>query len=434
MFAYFVRRQSAGGFITPVTQSRRQQLWDQQVAISYLLELDWTISREWEILRKKEKALKQLKSAAKAGGFLESIIGTTAELRSELAVAGERVRRLKQELGEFRVLPEYNALEIEASQLAQRLGILANENTMDYHLVAEMERALAEEIAPPLNDLEYLYREAGIVLPNTVTRRFEEVRTFHESVVKNRRSYLEGEINAARHRMAERSRLKRQAADRQTQIMAILESHGALDQFMQLQSELTRLEAETEAIRQRFQTADQMERLKTELDIGRNQLLTRLRQDLRERDDAVRKAILYFEEVSQALYEEAGRLTIKDSLNGPQFEIRIQGAKSKGITNMQIFCLDMMLMKINCERGIGPGFLIHDSHLFDGVDERQIARALQVGAELAHDLNFQYIVTMNSDVLPRNYYSNNFSIEDHILPVRLTDAIEDGGLFGFRFD
>jgi len=160
----------------------------------------------------------------------------------------------------------------------------------------------------------------------------------------------------------------------------------------------------------------------------------RLRQDLRERDDAVRKAILYFEEVSQALYEEAGRLTIKDSLNGPQFEIRIQGAKSKGITNMQIFCLDMMLMKINCERGIGPGFLIHDSHLFDGVDERQIARALQVGAELAHDLNFQYIVTMNSDVLPRNYYSNNFSIEDHILPVRLTDAIEDGGLFGFRFD
>jgi uncharacterized protein YydD (DUF2326 family) len=433
LFAYFVRRQSAGGFIEPVKQSEKQQLWDQQVAITYLLGLDWTISKEWQVLRRKEQTLIQLKRAAKEGGFLESIIGTTADLRSELAIARERVRSLKEELGEFRVLPEYHILEAEASELVQKLGPLANGNTVDRHLIAEMERALAEETAPPLEDLHSLYEEAGILLPDTVARRFEEVRTFHESVVKNRRVYLEGEIDAARHRMAERGQLTQQITDRQAQIMSILESHGALDQFMQLQSEVSRLEAEMEAIHQRFLAAEEMERLKTELEIGRNQLLILLRQDLRERTDEVQKAILYFEDVSKALYEEAGRLTIRDSLNGPQFEIRIQGDKSKGITNMQIFCFDMMLMKICHEQDMGPGFLIHDSHLFDGVDERQIARALQVGAELANDLGFQYIVTMNSDILPHDYYSGDFDIDDHILSTRLTDAKEDGGLFGFRF-
>ena len=47
---------------------------------------------------------------------------------------------------------------------------------------------------------------------------------------------------------------------------------------------------------------------------------------------------------------------------------------------MQIFCFDMMLMKLCAERGIGPGFLIHDSHLFDGVNERQVAKDIQIGA------------------------------------------------------
>src|SRR5258705_9960023 len=45
------------------------------------------------------------------------------------------------------------------------------------------------------------------------------------------------------------------------------------------------------------------------------------------------------------------------------------------------FCFDLMLTEMNIRRGRGPGFLIHDSHLFDGVDERQVAKALQLGAE-----------------------------------------------------
>jgi uncharacterized protein YydD (DUF2326 family) len=47
------------------------------------------------------------------------------------------------------------------------------------------------------------------------------------------------------------------------------------------------------------------------------------------------------------------------------------------------------------ERKTGPGFLIHDSHLFDSVDGRQVTRALRIGAETAKELGFQYIVTMN---------------------------------------
>lgn len=68
----------------------------------------------------------------------------------------------------------------------------------------------------------------------------------------------------------------------------------------------------------------------------------------------------------------------------------------------------------------------------DGVDERQIANALQIGSELADAIGFQYIVTMNSDDLQKAK-TVGFDFEKYLLEVKLTDAKEDGGLFGFRF-
>ena len=92
-----------------------------------------------------------------------------------------------------------------------------------------------------------------------------------------------------------------------------------------------------------------------------------------------------------------------------------------------------MLTEICTQRGRWPGFLIHDSHLFDGVDERQVAKALQLGAQRAEMDGFQYIVTMNSDSVPTEGFTGGFNLQDHFVSTRLTDAIETGGLFGFRF-
>jgi len=163
-------------------------------------------------------------------------------------------------------------------------------------------------------------------------------------------------------------------------------------------------------------------------------LLVRLNQDYQERKAILSHAINSFQDISSSLYEDvaAGSLTISGSNNGPIFEVRIQGKESRGINNMQIFCFDMMLIKLCLERSISPGFLVHDSHLFDGVDERQIAKALQIGANEAKKYEFQYIVTMNSDDLPKEL-PEDFNLRDYILPVRLTDATENGGLFGIRF-
>ena len=170
----------------------------------------------------------------------------------------------------------------------------------------------------------------------------------------------------------------------------------------------------------------------TTLEIERNRLTLRLRRDFSEQKVRLTAAILAFEETSRRLYESAGSMTVDETSNGPAFQFPMQGSRSKGIKNMQIFCFDMMLMRLSASHGVGPGFLIHDSHLFDGVDGRQLISALKVGAETAQELGFQYIVTMNEDDAFKETVAS-FDLRDHVLPMVLTDAMEDGGLFGFPF-
>ena len=354
-------------------------------------------------------------------------------MRTELTLSEARLKKLHAEVETFHVLPEYHALEVESAGLTRQLNELANANTIDFSAIQDLEKAIESEIPPNLEDLQAVYQEAGIVLPDLVKRRYEDVKSFHESVVRNRKDYLFSELEAAKLRIELRDEKKVQLAQRRGEVLGILKSHGALEQFLKLQGELGRLESEVESLRQRFEAAEQLEGTKNELEIERNRLTIRLRRDFTEQKDQLAEAIVAFEETSQRLYESAGSMTVDDTSNGPVFKFSMHGQRSKGITNMQIFCFDMMLMRLCAKRQIGPGFLIHDSHLFDGVDGRQVISALRLGAEIAEELGFQYIVTMNEDDAFKETI-DGFDLNDYVLPKRLTDASEDGGLFGIRFE
>jgi uncharacterized protein YydD (DUF2326 family) len=433
LFSYFARRQNGGGLLSPTQQSSMQQPWDQQVAVSFLLGLDAGIPQEFQEVRTQEKAMAELRKAAKEGG-LGKYFGTAADLRTRLTIAEARARRMREQIVGFNVVPEYAEMEREASAITRDISLLNDENTVDRELILQLQDALASEQPPALANLDRLYREAGVVLPGTVGRRFEEVAQFHGAVVQNRRSHLTTEVQAAEARIVERERTRERLDGRRRQLMGILQSGGALEHYARLQEEAGRAEADAEGLRQRLATAERIESTKAELDIERARLLKALQDDLHERQDIIAEAILVFEELSNALYEKAGSLTISATPNGPTVEVRIDAQRSKGITNMQIFCFDLMLADLATRRGLSPGFLIHDSHLFDGVDERQVAKALQLGADHAAAVGYQYIVTMNSDALPRDGFRPGFDVQAFVNPTKLTDATESGGLFGLRFN
>ncbi len=174
---------------------------------------------------------------------------------------------------------------------------------------------------------------------------------------------------------------------------------------------------------------------KTQLDIDRANIKRRLQEDHQARKSKLDQAILLIGRAISELYEDrTGEFVVDATDSGPEFRITIQGDQGGGISQMEIFCLDLALFFITGKETRGPGFLIHDSHLFDGVDGRQVAQALRLGASTAETIGGQYIVTMNSDIFDGLPLLPEIDRSKMLLPTRLSDEGETGGLFGLRFD
>lgn len=99
---------------------------------------------------------------------------------------------------------------------------------------------------------------------------------------------------------------------------------------------------------------------------------------------------------------------------------------------MKILCYDLMLAELWSSRTPSPHMLIHDSLLFDGVDERQIALGLELAERKARECGFQYICTLNSDTIPWKDFSAGFDLR-RFVRLTLTDTSAAGSLFGIRY-
>lgn len=433
MVSYFIRRDNSGGFISPERQSESQRPWDWQENISYLLGLDWQISYEFQQVREKEKMLEELKKAAQ-GGALGELIGTVAELRSQVTVAEKKAKQRREQLAAFHVLESYRDLSDRAAKAKTEMQTLGRENVSLRETLNHLESALSRESPPDPKDLEEVYAAIGVELPEMALRRLDEVRIFYDSVIRNRSLHLEREITSVRGRIADNEGKVKHLDIERSDILETLKSRGALEDFINLQKDLAELEAEASNLRERFKAAELLEGEKTNLDIDRANLKRRLQEDYHQRKVILDEIIVLVTDAISELYDDReGSFKFESTDHGPEFKVSIEGDRGGGIASMEIFCLDLALLKVNAGKGRGPGFLFHDSHLFDGVDERQIAGALNLGQEATRNKGLQYIVAMNSDIFDRLPLSKDIDPKQVVLPVRLSDETETGGLFGFRF-
>lgn len=431
LLSYIIRREDSGAFATPFRHFFSQKLWDQQVNLSYLLNLDWSIPAAFEEVREEVKSAAALRKAVKDGSLGEAV-GTAAELRSELAITRDKARTLRDNAATFTVIDEYTALEAEANEITRQLRGLRDNDAIDADILADVDEALVAEAPPGAEELDRMWAQVGVILPDHVRTTYDHVMAFHESVIQNRRIHLEREQRLAEERIADRQEQQRALDLRRGQIMEVLNSGGALEQFILLESEHSRTEADVRDLERRYELTERIENTKAYVERQRQNLLVQLKGDHHDRSDSLEHAIVLFETYSRQLYGEGrGHLIIDSTENGPTFDVEVTGKGSVGIDKMQILCFDLTIATLLAQRNCGPRFLVHDSHIFDGVDERQVQAALDLGNRLAEKHGFQYIVTMNSDLLPS--FDDAFDPSPFVNPVVLTDMGEDGGLFGLRF-
>ena len=436
LMAYFARRRREGGYDHPVRTFRVQSSASSEVNLAYLFGLDAEIVRRLHVAK---SALKQNDAARKVLRDLDKAAGGSvrtdleAQLSARIAAASLARDALRKRIESFNVLPAFRELERELSGLHQDARDLSDADVLDQEVIELNLRALGTETPASPPDLEALYGEAKIVFPDLVARRYAEVAQFHTRLIENRREHLESEISAARQRIEVRGGARETLEARRRSITASLRVSGPAEELLALRDELSGRESEVRNLEGRLVEARRLDDHAEALDRDIEDAVRARRADRRERSAIVDEASRTFSAISGRLYEQPGQLAISATETGLKFLPSTPSDHSAGVMSMEIFCFDWTIATLCAKRGMGPGFLIHDSHLFEPVDGRQFGRALALGAQLAVETGVQYLVTLNSDELDRAEAESEQDLRSYVVNTRLSDQ-PDGGLFGIRFD
>ncbi|WP_171162541.1 ABC-three component system protein [Streptomyces sp. I05A-00742] len=431
LMSLLVRRVGSHAFNDPVRTYPQQSAAEAAANLAYLLGLDWRLASGYRDIAVREATRRQLRSAMNDPTW-NQVVGTTADLRGKIIVAEGDVDRLRREIAAFRVVPAYEELQRRADELDQRVRSLPEQDVIDRRNLADLRRAVDEANDPDMAYVDAVYQELGITLPGRVHRTFEDVRGFHASIVRNRRRYLADETTETEARLAERERAR--LGEQLTETLTALREGGALDGLTALQQLLAQKQAALEALRKQHETAQFMEASQREITARRVELQEALELDLEERGEQTREATWLFSRFARRLYgqDRDAYLTIRAGTSSMEITAHVDSRDSVGINKMVIFCLDLTAAVIAHRHGRGPDFLVHDSHLFDGVDDRQVTEALALASEVADEEGLQYIATFNSDKLERARLGG-FDPSSHLIEPRLDDTYDEGGLFGFWF-
>lgn len=436
LISYYLRDVTSGAFLDATETHKKQAAITTQPALAWLFGLDLGLVSRARELSDSQRSLDDLRKAAR-DPVLGMTVGRMQDLEASITTLRIEIERRTDELAGFQVVDRYADHRARADQLSRDIRKLNDELVMTERQLEDIAAAIQQEQEVSQPEFEYvedMYRQIGLILPGNIRRRFDEVTEFHRSVVANRRRYLESEQT----RLTELISSDRQALAsldaQRAAVMRLLEAGGALETYNQLQRELGDLSGRLRELEERRATIDRWENANRHLQLKAAELQIQLSSDLDERARQLDSIGRLYSSFAYRIYgsQRPASLTVDASRGGYRFYPTIGGDRSEGVRSMAIFCFDLTMAVTAKRLGHGPDFLVHDSHLYDSVEARQVASALRLASEVTQEENLQYVVTLNSDVL-ESAQAEGFSRKYHE-SVRLTDAYESGGLFGMRFN
>ncbi len=430
LLSYFVRRGGAA-YLDPFRHHDKQQPWNRQVNVAYLLGLHWKTASQQQALKDKEKSVKQLEQAADAANELEGST-TIGAMEATRVLLKNRLAAERKALDDFRVHPQYASIQQEADRLTAEIHELTDANVKDQMMLRRYRESVDDKEKPPTVPVTRLYEEVGVVFSDAVRRKLADTKRFREQIIANRREFLATEIKRLGERIAAREREIKALSDERAEHLDILKTHGALEEMTRLQERVVGIREKLERVTTAIGQRRTLEAKKREIKMQRGDLEQVAQRAHEERRAVWSRAIALFNENSQRLYEAPGELIIDVGDNGFSYDVEIDKSGSDGVDKMKIFCFDLMLLQSRPEHQ-GIDFLIHDSTIFDGVDSRQRARALERANAVGDRLGKQYICTFNSDMVPRDDFSHDFDFDHHV-KLHLTDDDPSGSLLGFSFN
>lgn len=425
ILGYFIRK--SGGYSNPFDTFKNEKSIQRKVNNAFVLNLLWKKSLELDTLQVEiEKFTKIIKLYKELGN-------TPGKLNAQIVILNDEITILRKNIENFNVLPEYNDIQNIANTLTKKIQYLNNLIILNQKKLDEYKLVIAEETDnTDFNVIQSMYKEAKVLFSENIVKTLEDVKKFNEIIVKNRKEFLQDEIKKLETDISQAKNEIENYSKERSEKMMLLSAHGALDEYSLLQDKLSKKISRLENLNIEKEKQESARKEIFSKEAEKDQLKYEISNNISTNEN-LKEEISIFNQNSMQLYDMSANLVVDTDRCG-NYKYSISREKSsEGVERMNIFCYDMMLIEMykkNVTKGID--FLIHDSTIYDAVDSRQRALAIELAEKKSSALNFQYIFTINSDLLPLEDFSKDFNYNDYVV-CRLSDGDISGSLLGITY-
>lgn len=418
LLPFFIRprRGSYLSFKDPNTSKKDYQIL---ITNSFLLGLDIRLVEKKFELKKEKDRIKNLIKELKQDTLLKGFFTENTDVSLEEQELDEKIYRLEKDLASFQIAEDYYDIKKEADALKRRIDKIQNHIVLlENQLISiEESRKLHPDIKK--DSIERIYKEASVIINESALKHLEDLERFYSHLTTNREKRLLDQkrelLKEIENISAEEDVLKKKFNDH----LKYLDTHQALDVFVQLTNSLSDLKSKSKSLKQYDELIKEYHQAKNKVDIDFIEATEAAELYLDDYAEIIKKLRDFFRELSKRFYPDAtAGLTINNNSSENQirfdFDAKIQADSSDGINSIKLFCYDLTLLLKG--HGHRMNVLFHDSRLLDGVDPRQSAELFRILKEYILTNNKQYILTVNQNQLDE--------IKQHLEPDEYTFIID----------
>lgn len=182
--------------------------------------------------------------------------------------------------------------------------------------------------------------------------------------------------------------------------LEILNNSGALEEYNSIEERIKLLNSEIQKLTKYEETLNDFKRDKSALNVESAKIKEKSILYLAKEKEFLGSIEDKFREIVKRFYDNhGGSLELKETKTAKylyDIAVEIPRGSSQAIGEIEIFCYDVLLYKLNKEI---LNFMAHDGYIFSEMDPRQKATIFKVILELIQDNDLQYFINIGESSL-----------------------------------
>lgn len=392
-------------------------------------EFDETIEK-----RKEYKAEFEKRLATKADEY-DKLKGAIEVKQSELKEDSEQLDKFDFYENELKINVELaEKIESEISELNDNLY------NVNYE-IGQIQQSLSNKVNFNFSEIEELYKEVKIYFKDELSKSYEELVAFNNSLYEERHKFLKDRLQELQEEKEKIVPRLKELNQQREDYLKILRGEDTFSKFKSLQKHTVRREAELIRLQTELDSLNSAAVIQKEIEEYQNEqkkLINKI-DDLRKKGNPTYSAIrLSFNKIINEVLNLPALLSTRLNDEGNlEFEANIVKdeetglitSQGKGTSYRKFLCaaFDLAVLKTYHDKSFFR-FVYHDGML-EGLDNRKKIIFLALVRRFCEEFGLQYILTVIQSDLPRDVSDNVIPFESGEIIRQLHDEGDTGRLF-----